>query len=258
MPLTFPAHQAAVLPLKLWKPQSFDGTALVVAAAAPDLAYPLGSWLGRQSHTAIGLLVWAVPVTLVICRLLRWRVASGLFAQLPDGGPLRLRSYRSLTRRRPSLARTAVSALIGAASHVVIDGFTHGNRWGAQFFGWDAVIGELPARGQFTVARLLQYAGHTAGSALGLGMLVWIGRQRLMERWYGESVVEEDRRASVSPRQRMLFWLAVLGISAIAFLVGDRGSPFALIAGGTLGLLVGGLMPVGSVPPGPSRCGRHR
>jgi hypothetical protein len=39
MPATFPSHAAAVLPLKLLRPGLFDGVALVIGAAAPDLPW---------------------------------------------------------------------------------------------------------------------------------------------------------------------------------------------------------------------------
>ena len=38
MPATVPSHQGVVLPLKLWRPQWFDGVALAVGAASPDVA----------------------------------------------------------------------------------------------------------------------------------------------------------------------------------------------------------------------------
>lgn len=41
MPMTVPTHPAAVVALKLWRPRWFDGVALVLGAAAPDLAYAL-------------------------------------------------------------------------------------------------------------------------------------------------------------------------------------------------------------------------
>lgn len=246
MPLTFPAHQAPVLPLKLRWPHAFDGTALVVAAAAPDLAYPMGSWLGRQSHTAIGVSIWAVPVTVVICWLLRWRAAEGLFAQLPDCGPLRLASYGALARRRPAFHLTVLSASIGATSHVVIDAFTHRGRWGASLLGLNTVIADLPVRGEFTIARALQYTGHTVGSVVGLAMFARIGRARLMERWYGADVVQECRGIAVRLRQRLSFWLVVLTGVAAGFLLAESHRPFALITGGTFGLIAGGLLPTGA------------
>lgn len=247
MPVTFPAHQALVLPLKVWRPRLFDGTALCVGAAAPDLAYPLGAWLGGQSHTAIGLAVWAIPATLLVCAAMRWRVAAGLFAQLPDAGPLRLRSYRALGQRRPALVVTAVSALVGSVSHVVVDGFTHEGRWGAAWLGLDQVMGEVPIRGEVTAARALQYVGHLGGSVAGVALFIHVGRRRLMERWYGDEAVAVARRAVVSHHHRLAFWcvgllpplVAALGMSSRA------GNPaFVMITATVVGLLGASALPL--------------
>jgi hypothetical protein len=42
MPLTFPSHAAAVVPLKLWRRRWFDGVALVIGSAAPN--FPPGTY----------------------------------------------------------------------------------------------------------------------------------------------------------------------------------------------------------------------
>ena len=64
MPLTFPTHAAAVLPLKLWRPRWFDGVALVTGSAAPDVTHAL----------------WCVPIAMVAAWITR-RVAPGIAAR---------------------------------------------------------------------------------------------------------------------------------------------------------------------------------
>ena len=247
MPLTFPAHQAAVLPLKIWRPAWFDGTALCVAAAAPDIAYPLGAWLDRQSHTAIGMTIWAVPLTLVVCALVRWRAAAGIFAHVTDGGPLRLRSYRVLGTRRPAFAVTLASAALGAGSHVLIDAFTHRGRWGAEWLGLDRSVGDLPLRGAFTVARVLQYVGHVGGSAVGIALFLYVARRRLLERWYGEDAVRVARTSavSVSLLQRVRFWIVALvppaAVGGWAVSTGHKPT-FSVLTAAVAGLLLAGVV----------------
>ncbi|MGI9596523.1 MAG: DUF4184 family protein, partial [Acidimicrobiales bacterium] len=73
MPVTFPAHQGLIAGAKLRWPDRVDGTALCIGAAAPDLAYALGDWMNRQSHTLVGLLVWSLPFTVVATLVTRWR-----------------------------------------------------------------------------------------------------------------------------------------------------------------------------------------
>ncbi len=79
MPLTFPSHAAAVLPLKHWRPRWFDGVALVIGSACPDLAYALdGSGLPvfPLSHQWHGVVLFCLPVTLMLCPLTRWAARS--------------------------------------------------------------------------------------------------------------------------------------------------------------------------------------
>ncbi len=243
MPVTFPAHQAAVIPLKMARPEWFDGTALCVGSAMPDLSYAFGSWMGRQSHTALGIVVWSIPAALVIVWVLRWRAASGIFATVPDAGPLRLRSLRVLGTRRPRWVVTLYSAAIGAASHVVIDGFTHSRRWGARWLGIDQVLGEWPLRGEYSVAAILQYVGHTAGSGAAVLLLVLVARRRLLEQWYGSDLVDAVRAVRPTTGNRVVFWgtiaAAVGSAAALAQLTG-RSPLFSGLTAFVLGVVAAG------------------
>lgn len=247
MPITFPAHQAPVLPVKLRWPDHVDATAMCVAAAAPDLAYPLGRWLHDQSHTAIGVVVWAIPLTVVVATVLRWRAASGVFAHLPDMGPLRLRSYRVLGTRRPRLLLTVTSAAFGATTHIVIDGFTHDGRWGANWLGLNRGHYAVPfVPGTFSDARILQYLGHTLGSLAALALFAHIGNRRLVERWYGDATTAAARTVRASGLQHLLFWSICLAppVAAVALsLAAGRPAVFA-----ALGALLAGLLLAGSLP----------
>ena len=129
-----PSHQAPVLPLKRWRPHWFSGLALVLGTVAPDLAFILrldenGSPL---SHSVVGLFLVDVPLVIVLHALATGLVLPWLLPHLPGGAPLHL---HALARCRPvtdssGLARVALSALVGAATHVFLDGFTHGNHAG--------------------------------------------------------------------------------------------------------------------------------
>lgn len=122
MPATFPSHLAAVLPLKLWRPAWFDGVALAVGSMAPDLAYALdGFWFERPmpalpalwevAHSPIWFSAWGLPVTLLLCHLVR-RAVPAVVSHLPApvSAPLR------------GLARPA--SVRGLACSVSVRGFT--------------------------------------------------------------------------------------------------------------------------------------
>ena len=214
MPLTFPAHQAVVLPLKIWKPRWFDGVALVVGAGSPDLFNALSSLDLFKSHDPVGVLV-AVAFTIVYSILLRRFAADGLFGALPDFGPLKTKSYRVLRNGRPRLLVTTLSAFIGAASHVFIDSFTHAHRFGANLLGLNDILFEVPILGGMSGARILQYLGHTVGSLIGVLLFVLVVSKRHLGDWYGEDQIRDARNAPIRPgSRRRLYFVVGLGLAA--------------------------------------------
>lgn len=185
VPLTFPTHPAAVLPLKLWRPRWFDEIALVIGSMAPDLAYALdGSGLPvwPLSHQVLGLVVWCLPVTLAATWLIR-RVAPVVAAHLPVWGPLALADYGALGRFRPGWRVVASSALLGAASHLALD--------------------RLEA-----IAPVSEYVMHVLGAAGLLTLVVAIGRGRLVRQWHGDPPPVR--------RRLWLFWTVAVAVTLVA------------------------------------------
>ncbi len=73
--------------------------------------------------------------------------------------------------------RWIVSALVGAGSHVAIDSFTHRENWGSRSLGLDRLLFTAP-NGDFTIARVVQYLGHSVGSMVGVYLLWTLARSR--------------------------------------------------------------------------------
>ena len=185
MPMTFPTHPAAVVGLKLWRPRWFDGVALVLGAMAPDLAYALdGSGLPVWpfSHQLAGLVGWSLPVAFAATWMVRW-AAPVVATHLMPAGPLALRDYGAIRLTRHRWWITTYSALVGAASHVVLD------RLEARF---------SPLAGTLDVA----------GVALMVVFMVHIGRRRLLRCWHGDP--------PALPRRPGLFWSAAGAVTVPA------------------------------------------
>ncbi|HEU4423795.1 MAG TPA: DUF4184 family protein [Pilimelia sp.] len=197
MPATFPSHAAAVLPLKLWRPRRFDGVALVVGSTAPDLAYPFAAIVDYPTvHSLPGLFWWCLPVGLLLTWLIR-RATPIVAAHLPDGGPLALRDYGVLGQVRHRWHVTLGSVLVGSATHLLWDGFTHSpetNGWAVARLPWltNEAIAGVPW------FRLFQHGSSLLGAAVAIALFVHIGRHRLVRRWHGE--------ARPAPRSPALFW----------------------------------------------------
>lgn len=241
VPLTFPAHQGPVLPLKMLRPNWFDATALVVGASSPDLIQGLVHVDAVKSHSVTGLFAFAVPFTIIYTTVLRRGAADGLFGSLPDMGPLRLHSYRVLSDHRPHPIVTTVSAVIGAGSHVFIDSFTHAGRWGTNLLGLNQRV-DTPT-GEHTIAKLLQYLGHSAGSVLAVAMFVWVAR-RFLPQWYSAESIAAARARPMAPdaghRTSIVLAVSVLA-GSIWSLQPDIAPVFSIGAFFTLGLLAAGV-----------------
>lgn len=247
MPLTLFAHQVPTIGLKMVRPRWFDGTALCIGSMAPDLAYAFSGPLRIDSHEWPATATVVVPLTLVLATVIRWSTASVAAAHLPDVGPARLHSWRVLHRRQPSWWITVTSAALGVFTHVALDSFTHPGRPGARLLGYDDVTVELWGRSE-PLAGVFQLLGHTLGSLAGAWMLVVIGSRRLLERWYGDDVVDQARRFTLTPRSRWVFWSVTAAGVAGGLWAGWGGDRVELIQrpllAGALAVMIAAGLPV--------------
>jgi hypothetical protein len=221
MPLTWFAHQVPVLGVKLARPRWVDATAICVGSMMPDLMYSFSSYVDIDTHAWSSAYAWGLPLTVAVALVVRYVTAPGGACCLPDAGQFRFHSFGVLDRRRPHAAVTLVSASAGIASHVVTDWFTHPGRPGVKLLGYDDVTVTLFGRSE-PLAGVLQLIGHSLGSLLGAYLLWRIGRDRLLERWYGAEAVARARQ-----RRPLLgggvFWATVVGAGVVGVLWGHQG-----------------------------------
>ncbi|MEL6189445.1 MAG: DUF4184 family protein [Myxococcota bacterium] len=177
MPLTYPAHQALVLPLKARWPQRFDGLALMVGASSPDLLFAAGGdWM--FAHTPVGLPILVGLVTSYSILLRRYGL-PGICRFLPTVLGADLRIYGAMSARSPSLLTTLLSALVGAVSHQLWDALSHSTHPVAVALGFDEAWATLELgalRRELSVARSIQYIGHALGSVATVGGLLYLAR----------------------------------------------------------------------------------
>jgi hypothetical protein len=188
VPLTFPSHPVAAMPIKLWRPGWSDGVALVLGSMAPDFAYVLdGSGLPVWpfSHQLWGLFGWCLPVALAGTWAVR-RAAPVIAVHLPSGGRLALRDYGSIGASRHRWWTAAGSAVVGAASHLALDRLEVG----------------IPAT---------EMPMHLLGVAGMVLLALHIGRRRLLRRWHGNPPPRRPRPA--------LFWPLAAAVTVPAMAV---------------------------------------
>jgi membrane-bound metal-dependent hydrolase YbcI (DUF457 family) len=229
MPLTFPAHQAVVLPLKQRWPTHFDGVALVIGAAAPDLVYALGT--SRSfAHSWGGMVVSALLAALYTIALKTWAL-PGVFRWAPTVNGADLSVFGGATLGVPrsrALAACFVSALIGSASHVAWDLFTHAET-APSLLRLDTSFGSVGSM-DLTIAQILQGTSHLLGSAF---TLWWLHD-------YASTSKPSSSRAAVASR-RLGSLPTIDSILRPTIVAADSGRAFLWLFGGTTaaGLAVG-------------------
>jgi len=210
MPLTLFAHQVPTMAMKLRRPTWFDGTALCIGSMAPDMGYAVSSYLHVDTHGWDGFWRLDLPLTIVFTLIVRWSTASVAAAHLPDLGGFRLWSWRVIHRRPPALWLTLLCCALGVGTHIALDSFTHPGRPGVRLLGYQHLGVQLWGHTE-PLAGVFQLIGHTFGSAVGLWLLLVIGKRHLLEAWYGMEQVDAARHFTVTMAGRAVFWACVVG-----------------------------------------------
>lgn len=198
MPFTV-SHAAAAYPLRRLLGRYAVWSALIIGTAMPDLPYflPLGV-PRRVSHSELGLLYYCLPLGVSLYVLFHCVMKRPLTELLPESTRVRLDRH-AFDDRLPQVAWTAVviSILIGAASHLAWDAFTHADAAGVE---WVPVLSQPLAHvGDHTVHAhaFLQHASTLFGLAV-LGMAY--------HRWHRRTASTNDLPATLlSPGRR---WVA--------------------------------------------------
>lgn len=162
--MPFPlAHPAAVLPLRRFCPRWLNLPALIIGSLIPDAAYLFGRLkVDEISHSVLGIALFCLPVGVGLTYVFCW-LGSRSLAHLPE-------KYRVLlpVQTRPSglsLLRATVSVMIGAATHLAWDAFTHSGGSAAQRFAFlNHTVGSFAGH-NVRVCRLLWYLSSFAGVA---------------------------------------------------------------------------------------------
>jgi hypothetical protein len=206
MPFTL-AHPAAVMPLR--RIQYLPTIALVVGSMTPDVPYYLPSWANvtvdwPDMHTLNGSIVLGIPLGMVLVTslLLMRRPLTALMSARARW--VALREADAFLARPVNWLLAIPALLIGSWTHIVWDGFTHGETWISRRV--DALNAPVHVLGIYTgeMSHVLQYVSSIVG-------LVIVGY------WYKRAVQAappEVIAAADRPRRRRM--LAVVIVAAIA------------------------------------------
>jgi hypothetical protein len=171
MPFTF-AHPAIVIPLT--KLKWFSATALILGSMAPDFEYFIRMRIyGSFSHSLAGVFLFDFPLVLFLAFIYHNWVRDELLINLPVFLRKHLIVYKNFNWNiyfRQNVLGVAISALIGIASHILWDAFTHPNGFFVENISvlrGSFVLGGI----RFKVFNTLQHASTVVGLA---AMVYWV------------------------------------------------------------------------------------
>ena len=229
MPFTA-AHPAAILPL-LRNSRWFSATGLIAGSIAPDFEYfLLLPFFRTSSHSLEGLLVFNLPVAIVIATIFQLVIRKPMVAHLPDWlqrRALAVPELQWMTYLRERWITFLFSIIVGAATHLFWDSFTHTSGFFVEKWPLLRQTVSLPGK-ETMICRLLQYGSTVAG---GIAILLYISRLKTL-----------PALKNVSLWAKVWFWtiilLAGLGFMAFALTI----SPIPISLRGVVVTLLTGCM----------------
>lgn len=209
MPFTF-SHPAIVLPLTFLPRKWFSLTGLVIGSLTPDFEYFLRMRIkSNYSHTIDGLFWFDIPLGLLLAFIFHNIVRDSLFDNLPTILKSRFSEFRQFDWNgyfKRSWFVVTISILIGAASHILWDSFTHDHGYFVQ---------TIPALqnsvnflgGQIQILKILQHSSTLLG-----GLVIVFAIYKLP--------TNKTEKENINLKYWTIFAVLTLTLIAIRFLSG--------------------------------------
>ena len=207
MPLTL-AHPAAVLPLHRRLGRWTVLSALVIGSMMPDFAYVMPASITRDDTHSLAALLWfCLPVGAAVYFIFHLVLKRPLLSLAPPDVGRRLSVLADGAPRLPAVSWIAValSLLLGAATHLAWDSFTHADTLPAHSFAFLRATLFTVGLYQLTVYKLLQHVS----TFTGIFVLYWWCR-----RWLRESPVGPEPSRTLTRTTRLASIAALLAIPA--------------------------------------------
>jgi hypothetical protein len=139
MPFTF-SHPAAVLPAKFLPEKWVSMTALVIGSTTPDFEYFIRMRNHSvYSHTWSGMFWYDLPLAFILTFIYHNLVRDGLIDNLPAFIRNKVYKFKELDWNnyvKRHFFVVVTSLLVGIASHIAWDGFTHRNGYFVEMIPW--------------------------------------------------------------------------------------------------------------------------
>lgn len=128
MPFTF-SHPAIILPLKYLPKNYFSLTGLIIGSLTPDFEYFIRMKVqSNYSHTFYGIFWFDLPLAILLSFIFHNIVRNSLFSNSPNIIKSRVLFFSKFNWNnyfKENWIIVLISIIIGIASHLFWDGFTH-------------------------------------------------------------------------------------------------------------------------------------
>ncbi len=218
MPFTL-SHAAVVVPAYRPLTRAHLFSAAIIGSMAPDFGMLLPESLERwQTHSLPALFSFCLPAGLVAWWLVQRLIKPAVIEVLPDGPWARARAEHppiSLSRLSAWIA-AAAGILLGAATHLVWDAFTHEDARGVRMLPLLDDYGPEVGRHSLRLYAWLQYGSSLLGLAvLALALALWL-------RHAPAPAAPPARRIPRSERRHWLELYGLIPLLAVAWSLGRQ------------------------------------
>jgi hypothetical protein len=221
------AHPAASVP---FTKAGLVLSALVMGSLAPDLWYFIRIGSPFFMYSITGLFLFDLPVGLVMLWFFHALAKWPLLSLLPKGWQRRFYKYAEGFTWGPlkRFGLILLSLLVGSASHIILDSFTHDYGWVVEHVGFfKTPVGGMP------LYDLLQ----NLGSLIGVALLIYWFVRWLPTTTKGEKLAAQFPmlfQAIFSVVTVAVLFLVEAGILYSRYIAGPRSLPRHFVAGGSL------------------------
>jgi Domain of unknown function (DUF4184) len=211
MPFTV-SHAAAALPFGRLKPV---WPALVIGTLAPDFEYFLRlTDEDRMGHHLPGLVILTLPLAILVYWLFEFYIRAPAQELLPEGLQRRLPKARAFAGWR-GLVGVVAWIVLGIATHVVWDWFTHPHTWIWEHVGWLRQKVPVPFHPPVVMSKLVQHASSLIGL---VALVVWFAV------WYHHAAPANEVRT-----KQLLAARKIATVGAIAAIAVGTGYPLGFM-----------------------------
>jgi hypothetical protein len=220
MPFTL-SHPAAVIPFLRTR---LVPSALVIGSMAPDFEYfALFSPRGGFGHTLPGVFVFDLPAAIVVLWLYHAYAKEPLYTWLPESVRRRIQLGPATlpVKNLAQFALVVLSILIGIATHLLWDSFTHPKFWPYRHWQFLHRTVLVPGFGPLQYVRVIQHASTICGALL---ILLWF------RHWFRKTAPTQPDAARYPRKNRRAALLVICIVALIApvllaFLEPEFGNP---------------------------------